>query len=383
MANHLMESASTNSQPWYLNVMSGVERGPVAATLRAGLTMMEPLYAAAVGLRNRGFDRPGQARKLPRPVISVGNITAGGTGKTPIVRWLAEHLRSGGRNVAILSRGYKAARGSLGDEQRMLDRLLNGASFHSIEPVRPVLLYTDHYRHKAGQRALGDHPEIDVFLLDDGFQHRRLARDLDLVLIRATEPFGFGRVLPRGLLREPLSGLRRASAFILTHADGVDAAERERITGELRRHNPSAPIFAAIHAPVAVRSAPPGGTEQELSIGQLCGVRAFAFCGIANPQSFERELRSRCGKYVGHQWFADHHAYTPADVQAVQHAALKCGADVLITTEKDWAKLAELPEAGSGLPIWRLDVAATFLDGDDERLLERVEQIINVGRRST
>ncbi len=122
-----METAPTHSQPWHLNVMSGADRGPVAAALRAGLAIVEPLYSAAVKLRNRRFDRPGRASRLPRPVISVGNITAGGTGKTPVVRWLAEQLRARGRNVVILSRGYKAAPGSLGDEQRMLDRLLNHA----------------------------------------------------------------------------------------------------------------------------------------------------------------------------------------------------------------------------------------------------------------
>jgi tetraacyldisaccharide 4'-kinase len=425
----------TNSQPWYVNVMSGAERGPAAATLRAGLRIVEPFYSAAVRLRNRGFDRPGRARRLARPVISVGNITAGGTGKTPVVRWLAERLRAGGRNVAILSRGYKAAAGSWGDEQRMLDRLLNHAGMAlqraaplllspgtpgegsgelscrnpdygqntphpnplpeywereknpggvdlSVKLLPPVLLYADPDRHAAGERAASEHPEIDVFLLDDGFQHRRLARDMDLVLIRATEPFGYGHLLPRGLLREPLSGLGRANAFVLTHADGVDAAERKRITGELRRHNPAAPIFAAVHAPVAIRFAPSaGGPEQQFPLERLRGVRAFAFCGIGNPGSFERDLRSRCGNYVGHRWFIDHHAYTPADLHAVQEAARKGGADVLITTEKDWVKLAELPRASGGLPIWRLDIAASFLDGDDQRLLERVEQTIDVARR--
>jgi len=377
MAARLVLTMPTNSRPWYLNVMSGAERGPIAAALRAGLTAVEPFYSAAVGLRNRGFDRPGRAKRLPRPVISVGNITAGGTGKTPVVRWLAEHLRSRGRNVAVLSRGYKAVPGSLGDEQRMLDRLLNRVDPPSVKPLSPVLLYADPDRHAAGERALREHPEIDVFLLDDGFQHRRLARDLDLVLIRATEPFGYGHVLPRGLLREPLSGLRRAGAFVLTHADGVDAAERARISGELGRHNPAAPIFAAVHATVAIRSAPSAGApDEELPLERLSGIRAFAFCGIGNPGSFQRELRLRCGTLVGNRWFADHHAYTPADLHAVQDAARKAGADILITTEKDWVKLAELPPVG-GLPIWRLDIAASFLHGDDQRLLQRVEQAIN------
>jgi tetraacyldisaccharide 4'-kinase len=373
---------STNTHPWYLNVMSGAQRGVIAGALRAGLRVVEPFYCAAVTLRNRGFDRPGRARKLPRPVISVGNITGGGTGKTPIVRWLAECLRADGRSVGILSRGYKAAPGSLGDEQRMLDRLLNHAADPSgsdVFPSRPpVHLYADPDRHRAGERALRQHPEIDIFLLDDGFQHRRLWRDLDLVLIRATEPFGFGHVLPRGLLREPLSGLRRAGVLVLTHADGVDDAEREQITSELRRHNTTAPIFAAVHAPVAIRSAV-GSAEQQLPLERLSGSRVFAFCGIGNPASFERELRLRCGTYVGQRWFADHHAYTLSDLQAVRQAARERDADVLVTTEKDWAKLAELPMDG-GLPIWRLDIAARFLNDHEQRLLERVRQTIQAHR---
>src|SRR4051794_36561894 len=177
-------------------IVSGEATGVGPASIRALLSLAEPFYAAAAGARNRAFDRdPRKLRRLPRPVISIGNLTAGGTGKTPVVRWLASRLRDDGLRVAVLSRGYKATPGSLGDEQRMLESLLNGPG------KVPVVIRADPDRYSTGVAALREHPEIDVFLLDDGFQHRRLGRDLDLVLVNMTEPFGYGHVLPRGLLR--------------------------------------------------------------------------------------------------------------------------------------------------------------------------------------
>src|SRR3954468_13635910 len=144
-------------------IVSGEATGLSPASVRAALSLAEPFYAAAARARNRGFDRgPTRVRRLPRPVISVGNLTAGGTGKTPVVRWLASRLRDDGRRVAVLSRGYKATPGSLGDEQRMLKSLLNGPG------KVPVVIRADPDRYSAGIAALREHPEIDVFLLDDG-----------------------------------------------------------------------------------------------------------------------------------------------------------------------------------------------------------------------
>src|SRR4051812_36636358 len=181
------------------------ERGVGCALVRGALGAMEPLYRAAVASRNRFYDFAGQTR-LPRPVISVGNITTGGTGKTPMVAWLATQLLEQGMHPAILLRGY--SRGGISDEQQMLQRQLPGV---------PVQANAD--RVEGARMVLGEHPEVDVFLLDDGFQHRRVARDFDLVLINAREPFGLGRVLPRGLLRESLDGLKRAHGFVITRAD--------------------------------------------------------------------------------------------------------------------------------------------------------------------
>src|SRR5687768_1490731 len=195
--------------------MSGDDRRLSATLLRTALAAVEPFYSGAAAVRNRMYDSGVKATKsLPRPTISVGNITTGGTGKTPVVRWLAERLRDDGWRVAILSRGYKSKPGTLGDEQLMLDRALNGpAERHRVT----LVAHPD--RLRGAREALRLRPDTDVFLLDDGFQHRRAGRDLDVVLVSATNPFGYGRVLPRGMLREPLGGLRRAGAFVITHAD--------------------------------------------------------------------------------------------------------------------------------------------------------------------
>jgi tetraacyldisaccharide 4'-kinase len=362
----------------YHRIISGEAIGLGPAAARAALALSEPMYAAAVRARNRGFDRnPAKVCWLPRPVISVGNITAGGTGKTPIVRWLASRLRDAGRRVAVLSRGYKAAPGSLGDEQRMLDALLN-------EPGKPpVLIRANPDRFAAGTTALGEHPAIDVFLLDDGFQHRRLGRDLDVVLINAIEPFGHGHVLPRGLLREPLSGLARAGAIVLTHASSVDDAARSRIVRQVRRYAPDVPVYQCDHAPARLKRPSPAG-KTELAPDELGARRVFAFCGIGSPRGFERQVRSLAGSLSGNRWFPDHHPYTAAELGELRTAARTTGADVLVTTEKDWVKLAALDAAAAKngeIPIWRLDVEARFREDGEERLLQQVLHSLARARR--
>lgn len=358
---------------YVLRVMSGKAGGLTAAAVRSGLAAIEPLYAAGASWRNRAYDSdPARARRLPRPVVSIGNITAGGTGKTPVVRWLASRLRDEGRRVAVLSRGYGATAGALGDEQLMLDRLLNA-------PGRlPVVVRANPDRLAAAEAALRDQPTLDAFILDDGFQHRRVARDLDVVLINAAEPFGFGHVLPRGLLREPLRGLARVGAFVLTHALSVDHRERARLTRELQRWSAAAPVYRAVHSPVGLRSPGVGsGEPHDLAPAALRPRRAFAFCGLGNPAGFEAAVRDLCDAYAGERRFADHHAYRVADFDSVRQAARVVGADVLVTTEKDWVKIAALPGAtASDIPIWRLDVAARFLDDDGDRLLAQVRDAV-------
>jgi tetraacyldisaccharide 4'-kinase len=228
---------------------------------------------------------------------------------------------------------------------------------------------------------------LDLFILDDGFQHRRLRRDLDLVLVNATEPFGFGRVLPRGLLRESLSGLKRAGAFIITRADQVDEDRHATILQTLRRYNPAAPVYRCAHAPAGFRSAAAGPAgEPDHPPDALRGKRYFAFAGIGDPASFERQLARLAapgGTQVGSRWLADHARYSAGELDDLTRQAHSAGAEVMVTTEKDWVKLESLaaeraasPPAAADPPIWRAEVRMRFLGDDEEALLRLVRAAI-------
>ena len=204
-----------------------------------------------------------------------------------------------------------------------------------------------------------------MFVLDDGFQHRRLHRDFDLVLINATEPFGFKHVHPRGLLREPLNGLQRADAIMITRFDEVDPARVKEIEREIQRHCPDMPIFHASHAPVQILDG-----DSRRGLADLANKRTFAFCAIGDPESFFRQVKKLAGELVGTQAFPDHHAYGETELSSLMALANK--AEVMICTEKDWAKIASLPR--TAMPLWRLEMAIQFREGDEARLLSRMVQ---------
>ena len=351
--------------------MSGEARGAGAALLRAMLCAAEPFYAASAAARNWTFDAGlRDSHRVPRPVISVGNLTTGGTGKTPVVRWLAQRLRDAGRHVAVIARGYGARRGEPGDEQVMLSRLLNDGTSN------PVSVLANPDRVTAAQTLLHDRPEVDAIILDDGFQHRRLARDLDIVLLNAANPFGYDHVLPRGMLREPPRGIARAGAIILTHSDQASGDQLNAIENRINRYNTTAPVYRAVHALSSVRVADDSSPRP---VDDLRGRAWFAVTGIADPQSFLAQLRSTAGRYAGHRAFPDHHPYTGADLAAVRREAEAVNADVIVTTEKDWAKLQALNVARTGsLPIWRVDVTIQFPgDSEEQRLWDQVWRVVS------
>ncbi|MDB5323513.1 MAG: lpxK [Phycisphaerales bacterium] len=347
-----------------LRVISGAERGVRAGLMRFGFGAVSPIYAMVMRGRNAKYDRGIGVRRLPRPVVSVGNMTTGGTGKTPVVRWLCERLRDAGERPAVLMRGYRARGGERGDEQAMLEGLLNR------EGVPPVIVRAEADRFAGGTAVLADYSEVGAFVMDDGFQHRRLARDFDLVLLDALEPFGFGRVLPRGLLREPLSGLRRADAILITRAD--QGGDVEAIVARVREFNATAPVFRCVHAHVGLRS-----SEDVLHRADaLLGMRVFAFAGIGNPEGFGREFAG----HVGHRWFGDHWDYDRDDLATIQAEAKQAGADVIVTTEKDWVKIGPLLNVGTGIPIWRAELAVRFEGEDEAALFELIRGRLKLGR---
>jgi tetraacyldisaccharide 4'-kinase len=353
---------------FFRGVIGGSRRGPAAMVTRALLSATQPFYAGATIVRNRLFDaRLFSTTKVAVPVLSVGNITTGGTGKTPMVRWLVSRLRQSGHNVGVLARGYKADTG-LGDEMVMLDHALNTGT------QRPVLLRAHPRRALAAQSLLRDAPQTDVLVLDDGFQHRRLVRDLDVVLLSAVDPFGGGHLLPRGWLREPLRELRRASALVLTHADQISPADQRTILARLERLHPGAPRYRATHSHDGLRAEAASSEPPDRSLNDLAGRKFFAFAGIANPAVLHRQLAATPGECVGQHWFDDHHRYTTRDLANLRDSARAAGAELLITTEKDWVKVSPLCAMVSSLPeVWRIDATLRFLDDDEDGLWRLVQ----------
>ncbi len=276
---------------------------------------------------------------LPRPVLSVGNIVAGGTGKTPLVEALArEWLRRGGR-PGILSRGYRGGR-SGNDEYLLLRRRLPGVP-HEQDPDR----------HRAGVRLLGTNPEVDLVILDDGFQHRALHRDVDLVVLDATSPFGGGHLLPRGRLREPWQGLRRAHHVILTRTEGASPHMLAILRTFLREQLDAVPVSEA--KLVVEGIAGPAGALVDAGIHPRCA----AFAGIGNPQAFFALLRRLGVPLVAERAFRDHHDYGAEDLEEIRLFGREHGADAVICTEKDGVKLERLHGFRSeGAPILELRI---------------------------
>jgi tetraacyldisaccharide 4'-kinase len=356
------------SREFLHRVLDGSDRSLQAAALRSVGAVAEPIYSAAMRARNIFYSRGiFKSHSLGRPTISVGNITTGGTGKTPVVGWLAGRLRDAGRHPAILLRGYRSSALGISDEQQVLDRTLNANSVHPI----PVRANPD--RIQSAAQLLREQPNIDSFVLDDAFQHRRARRDFDLVLVSAIDPFGYGHVLPRGLLREPVGGLIRADAFLITRSSQVSNGALAEIEATLARRNPRAPIYRSDHVLKSIRA---GRTGERLLMDSLKTQHFYAICGIANPAALDLQLRSLGGEYVGHEWFADHHAYGADDVQRIQRDAKSAGAQQIITTEKDWVKIVALEAAReNGIPIGVLEMNIEFHPDHEQRLLSQAVSV--------
>lgn len=354
------------SERTFLGIVSGEARGAGAMVARGVFRCLEPVYATAMRVRNVGFDRGWKKSfALGRPTISVGNLTTGGTGKTPVVRWLAERLRDAGRSPTILMRGYSVSSGGVSDEQLMLEEQLHRRS------ARRVIVHADPDRIAGAQHVLKHAPTTDVFILDDAFQHRRAKRDFDLLLMNAAEPFGHGHVLPRGLLREPLSGLARADAVLITRWDQALPQALEAIERTVRRYHAAAPIYRARHALVSVLIG-----DETAPIEWLRDRAFYAFAGIGNPQALSAQLAALSDRCAGQRWFGDHHAYTAGDLAGLRQAAQAAGAEVLVTTEKDWAKLKRLRGATGLPPIARLAMAVRFIEDDEARLFEQITAVV-------
>lgn len=328
-----------------LDILSGRRRGVGASLLRGALSLAARPYSGTMRLRRWAYGRGILPSRQPgAPNICVGNITTGGTGKTPTVAWAVKQLASAGCKPAILTRGYKSCDGA-SDEADLL-RTLTSA---------PVIVNGDRIAGAETAVAGG----ADVLVMDDGFGHLRLRRDMDIVLIDATQPFGYDRCLPRGLLREPLWALRDADAIVITRSDAVYPGLLEAMQSRLHRIAPRASQHTAVHRPRHFID--DMGAPQPLDA--LAGKSICAFCGIGNPESFFRTLQ-RLGAGPAERIVLDDHVhYTPQTIDSLRLASEKCSADVFVTTQKDHVKLTDV---SLGRGVWQLVVAIEFTDGGEE-----------------
>lgn len=317
-------------------------RADRASVLRRSLWPFSTLFWVGVQLREAGY-RSGWLRShaLAVPVWSVGNLTVGGTGKTPLVAWLVEQLRAQGIRPGVLARGYGRAPGArLNDEGMLLARRF------------PDLLQVQDPDRVRGGRELV-RLGAQCILLDDGFQHRRLRRDLDLVCLDAERPFADGRLLPAGDLREPPAALRRAQIAVLTRADRLAPELLAARKAALAEFAPRLAVYAAWHAPAGLRSHP---DDAELPGEALRGRRVLLLSGLARPAAFAATVAGLGAEIVEHVARRDHHRHRADELAEVARRAAAAGA-TLVTTEKDDVKLDAWPE-----PRLVLQIRLEFLD---------------------
>jgi len=318
-------------------------------------------------------------------VLCVGNITTGGTGKTPLVVWLCNQITQNSKlktqncKCAILTRGYKARAQENKDLKDEIAILAESC------PEAEVIVNPD--RVAGAAEAIREF-DAQVFIMDDGFQHRALARDLDIVAIDATEPFGYGKMLPAGLLREPVSSLKRAGAVVITRCDQIDGAELNELEKKLRAINPDMVIARSIHAAVSVKYPAPsvilaqagiqkdGETKDSClrrndNIEQLKGKKVFAFCGIGNPDAFLNTIKNLGAELAGSKIYDDHYHYTNACLTEISEQAKGVDANLILTTQKDWTKVipnfkSQISDFKLPLPFAYLAIEIKFLAGEDK-----------------
>ena len=352
-------------QHWLYASMCGQPAGSRLGQVGlAALWLGSVLYGAVARGRQASYAAGIRRKKrLPCRVVSIGNVTVGGTGKTPLTMWVARWYQEHGWRVAVLSRGYGAhtalplqvvssGHGPLADWQTVGDEpYLMARSLPGI----PVLVGKN--RYLSGRYAC-EHFGTQIVVLDDGFQHCSLSRDLDVVLLDASNPFGHGALLPRGILREPLSALRRADAIVLTRVD-LAAPRLPALRQQVCHYSKGRPIYGTAMAAEALWQSTTGVVE---SVAPLQGSRVVAFAGIGNPQAFVKTLQQLGSEVAALFVFPDHYCYTVQDWQVIMQAARQQQATCLVTTEKDAVRFPASWEAE--IPVYALRIGMRFFQGE-------------------
>jgi len=351
--NHESQDATKLNQQNYRKLISGQSSGPVAAVLRLLLMAAAQVYLVVIVLRNFLYSRGWlKTYRANATVISVGNITAGGTGKTPLVIWLCKLLQQKEIPCAVLTRGYKTR------TRKRAARTDEPAIIAENCPNTKVIINQN--RAAAAAEAV-EKFGAKVLIMDDGFQHRRLNRDLDIVTIDSAVPFGYDRVLPAGLLREPLTGLKRADVVVVTRCGQTDEVELARLEEKLQSINPDMIIAKSTHEPVCAKSQ----DGRLISTEELKNKKIFAFCGIGNPDSFLNTIRKLGAELLGCKVYNDHYHYKYSDITDICRQARRLNADLILTTEKDWANTDQPAPVQKDIPLGYLAIELKLISGKD------------------
>ena len=370
-----------NVEPYFVDLMAGRRHDRFSRALLGVLFVASRFYRTANQFRVWLYDkRVIRNHALGCLVVSIGNLSCGGTGKTPVVEVFAKTLSSKGRKVAILSRGYRSKKRSqwakirhlFGAQEMSLPpkvvsdgrNLLLDSAYAGDEPymlasnLPDVAVLVDKDRVKSGLYAI-DHFGTDVLILDDGFQFLKLKQHINIVLVDSTDPFGNGHVLPRGILREPIKNIRRADYIFLSKSDG--SHKLIHLKEFIRRHNRRAEIIECCHRPKYLEEVYVRGRREPLE--KLRGARVAALSAIAVPAGFEAFLRQLGAELVATESFADHHRYTQQEIIDFINTAKAARADFIVTTEKDAVRIPKLERLD--VPLYFLRVEIDILSGQE------------------
>lgn len=311
------------------------------------------VYGAGIARRNRAFDQGRGVVTLDRPVISVGNLSTGGTGKSPMVAWIVRTLRDAGHDPCIAMRGYRS-RGGVSDEAE---------EYRAVFDDLPIVAQPDRLRGLIELFATERGERIDRVVLDDGFQHRRIARSLDLVLIDATrDPFA-DALIPAGRLREPVESLRRATHAVITHAERTDGTALARLAERIAHAHGRPPIAVTEHAWSELRMTDAGGDRAE-PVSWLRGRRVVAVCAIGNPSPFLAGVEAAGAHVADAVVLRDHDPYAPPTLARIMSRIAAASVDAVVTTGKDWTKLARRDLSAWGVPVARPALELRFREGE-------------------